>query len=429
MCKFKDIIRSGYEDFKAQKKKNRISFALIVISLLIFVGVNSAITSILKSVNATIYYPQARIAVHSFLEADGDVYEKAKEYFKNDKRVRDVFKTADYTQVSWKGVEEHFGEDEVNIGVESFCAPIAEYVKGGQVEELEIGEALVPKDIYGLGTFKENESYDGENFVGETIELTYQDIYGSDMKTYTFKVVGTYDNVSTKLDDDAIYVNPEIMEEFNYLSYQMEVADYENFVGQITDMGVSADSYVVEYNKKIGIYVSEKYDIDEVLEDINEETGMYFNKVVSISEETYSFYAYIVYVANMVSFLLLVVAFLNIVISSMNEVKSRKWEFALKMSMGYTYRDILAIFSVEKGINMLKSLVVSVVAIGVLCAVGTFDFSHLMGRYNGLMSFTLDVKYVLLATLLVTIAAFSGVISGRNGLKNISVAETLKSGD
>ena len=127
--------------------------------------------------------------------------------------------------------------------------------------------------------------------------------------------------------------------------------------------------------------------------------------------------------------MLLVVAFFNIVISSMNEVKMRNWEFALKLSMGYTYKDIVFIFFVEKLINMLKSLVVSVSVIAGLSLVATIIFKNFIGRYGSMVNFGLDIKYVLLSMCLVAIAALSGVISSKNSIDSIEVAKVLKSGD
>lgn len=429
MCKFKDIIKSGYEDFHAQKKRNRISFVLIMMSLLVFVGVNSAVNSIVKCANSTIYYPEARIAMCTYMEEDGDVLAQVKEFFKDDKRVKDVFKTADYTEMKWQNTQEYFGVDEVQVEIESFCTPILDYVDKNSIKELEYDEVLVPKYIYEFGKYDEHTYYDGKKLVGKTIELVYCDFGGKEIKTFEVKIVGTYDNIATRIGGDSIFVNQDFLEEVYMLSYGAELSNTEDFKQEMIEMGMDPDTYVVNLQRKVGIYISEKYDIDEVLSDIHNETGLYFSKSIAVSEETYGFYGYVAFVANLVSFMLLIIAFLNIVISSINEVKARKWEFALKLSMGYTYKDIISIFFVEKVVNMLKSFVVSLVIIAVFSGAATLILHKLLGRYGRILSFGLDVKYVALAIGLVIVAAFSGVISGRNSIKNIEVAEVLKSGD
>ncbi len=429
MCKLKDILKSGYEDFCSQKKKNRLSFLLMMFSLLIFVGVNSAVNSILKGVNATIYYPEARVATLTYSAEDGDMYEKVKELFKDDDRIEDVFKMADYTVVDWMNTQEYFGEEQIEIKIESFCTPILEYVEQEDIKRLEYNEILIPKYLYDIGKYDEKSYYDGDKLVGKTIELVYNDYNGEEMKSFEVEIVGTYDNVATRVGSDSLYANEEFIDDLNTLSYEAELAYADEYKKDLEEMGMGPDSYVVNVEKKVGIYINKKYDISQVLSDISEETGIYFSQGITVSDETYSFYGYITFVANIVSFMLLVVAFFNIVISSMNEVKMRNWEFALKLSMGYTYKDIVFIFFVEKLINMLKSLVISVGIIAVISLVATVIFKNFMGRYGSMVNFGLDIKYVLLSMCLVAIAALSGVISSKNSIDSIEVAKVLKSGD
>lgn len=287
----------------------------------------------------------------------------------------------------------------------------------------------MPRYIYQLGKYDEKTYYDGEKLVGKSIQLVLNDFYGEPMKNFQVKVVGTYDNMETRISEDSLYVNQDFIEDIRKMDFDMEIAYADEFRREAEAMGMDPNTYNPVYEQRVGIYVNTKYDIDEVLKDINEETGLHFTKNISVEVETEGFFGYIAFVANVVSFLLLVIAFLNIVISSMNEVKSREWEFALKLSMGYTYKDIIKIFFVEKAINMAKSLLVSLTIVFIGCIGGTMIIDIIAGRYSSMLGFSLDIEYAILALMLVIIAAFSGVISAKNSIRNVEVAQVLKSGD
>lgn len=437
MCRFLDIIKTGYLDNKTQRKRNRISLILMVLSLIIYIGVNSTVNSINSSIHDIMYAPEARALVTFFVPeydgVDGKTFEEYKremtEYFKGDERVKDVYFFMEDTLVEWCNVKEVFGEEKVSVTINSFCEPMLEFSDDKDLSEPKYNEVIIPKYIYDIGAYDKYTCFDGDELIGENITIKYTDSYGEGTKEYNLKVIGTYDNIRARYSGCHLLLNEDLTKEICEYEYSIAKKNEQAIKQELEDMGISPDSYEEVLIYRLGLYISEDYDMGDMLDYMMAEFGVAGVTYVSLDDNLQSYFGYIINIANVVSFMLLIIALINIVISSINEVKDRKWEFALKMSMGYKRSDIVKIFFVEKFVNMLKALLISLVLVAIYGMAATYVYQELMEYWKKVYVISVDWGIFAIAFLLVSIAAFIGVLVARISINSINVAESLKSGE
>ena len=437
MCKFWDIVKSGWLDNRTQRKRNRISMILMVLSLLIYIGVNSTVNSVNSSIHDILNSLQARVLTTGYVPEYDDTenmnfdkyMETLEEYFSDDERVRDVFFQIEDTTVSWLDTKDWLKEDDVQIIANAFYKPVLDFSEDSRLKAPEYGEVIIPKYIYGLGVYDNYTYFPGDDLIGKIIKIRYKDTYGAGHKDYKLKVIGTYDNIKSRVMGCHIFINSdmarEIMEYQNQRDYEYE----EIYRQELEDMGLPPESYEASLQYKVGIYVSEDYEISKMQEELRNELGIAGWENITLDDELQSYFKYIVYVGNIVSFMLLFIAIINMIISSLNEVKDRKWEFALKMAMGYKRNDVVKIFFVEKLINMIKALIISLILLLVYSGIATYAIQELMEYWKKTYVIRLDGVAILISFVLVTISAFMGILAARISINSINVAETLKEGD
>lgn len=437
MCKFWDIVKSGILDNKTQRKRNRISLLLMILSLIVYIGVNSTVNSVNSSIHDILCAVPSRQLVTSYVpeyddseDMSFDKYVKnLEEYFKGDERVKDIFFFIEDTRVDWLDTNEYFKEDNVEIIVNSFCKPILEYSEDMDLKEPEYGEVIIPKYIYDLGVYDKYTYFSGDDLIGETITIRYTDTCNDGYKEYELKVIGTYDNIKSRFMGCHIFVNEDLCKELVEYEYQILSKHEESYKQELEELGLPSEEYEEILTYRVGIYVSEDYEIGDFNKELISELGINGLQYISLDDELQSYFKYIVFIGNIVSFMLLLIAITNIIISSLNEVKDRKWEFALKMAMGYKRNEIVKIFFVEKFVNMIKALCISLGLLLVYSGIATYVIQELMEYWKKTYVISIDIKVTLVSIVLVTVAAFVGVLAARLSIESINVAETLKSGD
>lgn len=438
MCKFWDIVKSGWLDNKTQRKRNRISLLLMVVSLLIYIGVNSTVNSINSSVHDILYGLQARVLNFIYVPEYDDsedmnceiFFEKIEKYFENDDRVEDVFFQLQDTIVKWQNTKEYFNVESAEIVMDAFYESVLKYSDDKDLKEPKYDEVIIPKYIYDVGAYDCYNCFYGDELIGETITIRYEDLTGGEgYKEYEFKVIGTYDNVRARSMGCHIYVNSQVAKEIIDYNYELELANQEAYREELEAMGIPGDSYEASLQYPIGISVSEDYELDMMQKDLRDELDLSVYKSITLDDELQSYFKYVVLVGNIVAFMLLVVAVINIIISSLNEIKDRKWEFALKMAMGYKRNDVVKIFFFEKLINMIKALIIAVALILLYSGISTYAIQELMEYWKKTYVISIDLRAVLVSFVLVVMSALMGVLAARISINSINVTETLKSGD
>lgn len=426
--KCKDIISSGIQDLKAQRKKNRVSFLLIFLSLIVYIGVNSTMDSIKNGIYDGTKGNKDRFLYVSTSDTWETAYEYTQKKYGDDERVEEiVVGILGMPFFYLQDAEELFGVEEQELSISTFYEPIFDYGYKGEKREPEYDEIILPRYIYDMGIYTDKQYLNCDKLIGETLTFKYK-IWdcGEDVE-YKLKVIGTYDNISVAYSDLGIIGNRQFTRDIFDLQYTY--AD-EYF---IKEYGEIDDSFYREY--AVLMFIKQGYDIDEVCREMNAaavddtDDSIHITTHVWHSEDITSYYDYIAMMGTIISFMILIIAVINIIISSISEVKHRKWEFALKMSMGYRRKDIISIFAVEKIVNVLKALGVALVTLLLYSVVLTYYYKNLMEFWKRSYIIKIAAGDVIIGMVLVVMAAMMGVITARFLIGNIKIAETLKSGD
>lgn len=408
-----DVVKCGLQDLKAHKSKNRISFMLIFLAIVVYIGVNSTMESIERGgydiVNGTV--------TRSLVYEDDDKSNEEKlsyaiDKFGNDKRVKNIFLSwGDYLLMT--ETEEFFGIPSYNVREVNFFKEILDYDYKGEKKEPAYDEVILPRYFYDIGVYTEYSCANSDELIGKTITFK-SDRSGA---KYDMKVIGTYNNITHRVGWDEIYVN----EEFSIDCKK----DYYLYVkGQKYNENPPANVIILlEYGYNSSEVCEEFHNIVYYESDMS---GAVFQKIQR-SEEVVGYNNYIITIGNMVSLMLLFVAVVNIMISSISEVNLRKWEFALKMSMGYRKRYLVAIFAVEKIANALKALMVSVLVLWVYSTVLTYYYQNIEVYWKRGYMISISGKNVLFAMILSVVAALTGVFVSRLIIRNVKIAKALKS--
>ncbi len=425
MCKFIDIIKCGLEDLKAQKKRNRISLILVFLSLITYIGVNSYINSINNSIEASMNALDARVASYNVeegcLEQDLAMLHSL---YDDDERIKEIFQCVPHTTIKWIDASDVLYVNASDISINACYGAVFEYGYKGEEKIPDECEIIMPRYLCEVGIYDEKNMGDGDALIGQKIKLKYITDSGLYSKQYEFEVIGTYDNILSRSVGCIGFVNYQIPLELRELNYD----DEEKNIDEILEID---PNYKVIRGKYIGIYVAEGYDIDEVIKDISKDTDGKVNllkhRIINPTVEGY--YQYIMQIGNIISVMLLIIAIINISISSLNEVRDRKWEYSLKMSMGYTKRDIVGIFFVEKLANLMKALILVIFTVGVYCLVATYISQHYLEYWKREYVYTIYPVNVIIAMILIIMAGLIGTLVAKNAIGDINIAKELKSGE
>lgn len=377
---------------------------LIFLAIVVFVGVNSTMDSIRRGgydvVNGT---NTRKLLYENYAQTEEEELSYIIDKFGDDKRVKNIYLSwSSYATMT--GTQDLIGVPTKSIRLHTFHTEILDYGYKGEKKQLEYDEVILPRYIYDAGVYTEYTYADTNGLIGKKITI----IVGKEKKEYNLKVIGNYDNAAYANGGDIVYVNGKFAKECRKENNNQS----QGKVSIILEYGYDAAKIRDEFHK----IVYEESDMTASVTQAN-----------TISEENIGFYNYAITVGNLVSLMLLFVAVVNIMISSITEVAHRKWEFALKMSMGYRKKHLIAIFMVEKVVNALQALIVSVIVLGVYSTVLTYYYKNLEIYWKRGYVISISAEKVMIAMILSVLAALTGVLVSRIIIKNIKISKVLKS--
>ena len=427
-CRFTDIICIGAQDLRAQKKKNRISFLLVFLSLVIYIGVNSTIESMQRNTNDILEKPEGRLLVLPEPEGENSYSTLLKERYADDERIENIFVSVPIREVTWENCSEILYQDEEEVNLRFAYDQMLDYISKGEKRIPEKNEIIIPKYLYNMGVYDQYTYADGDELIGKKITLTYTSSIEEYTKTYEFEVIATYDNVRMCENGDLFFANVEIGLEVEQLCYEEALERYnENIKYMVGEIEPAEE--VIQHNVRTFVYVSLGYDVEEVRNQIYDESGIMMSVNRRVSQDIIFYYNYVAVVGNVIAVSLLMVAVINIIISSISEVSRRKWEFALKISMGYRRSDIIKIFFVEKFLNLLKALALALFVIAAYSLVATYAMQNLLEFWKRAYTIMISPMNVMVSILLIFMASLIGVIVGRISINKINVVKELKAKD
>lgn len=428
MCKTLDIIKTGIKDIKNHRKSNVISFLLIFISLIVYLGVNSHSRSITNEINKSVNFFEGRIVVALLYE---DEYEETLSYFKelygDDERVREIREYAYTRLVEWKDTMDILYVESTKFPIFGFYEAVLDFDYKGEKREPKKDEIILPRYICDIGIYDTTNIGNADELIGETIVVEYSSLDRRDTREYEFKVIGTYDNLEARMSDYKGIVNTQIMLDIKDIEDKAEELAEEELKIELGDDYDEGYEYIKD--RLFSVYVKEGYDVDEFIKEVGDKTNhrVHFSRNKEIVGSVEGYYKYIIVIGSIVSLMLLFIGIINIIVSSINEVKSRKWEFALKMSMGYTKRDIILTFFVEKFVNLVKALLLAIFTVGLYCIIITYISRNFLEYWKRGYLYIIYPDNMLIALFLVFIAGLIGVLVARLGINEINIAKELKS--
>lgn len=432
MCSIKDIISAGFQDLKAWKKRNRISLILFFLTLVVYIGINSYVNTIEEDCYVVENTLASRICT-VLLGSEQEVQEfcdMMNDNYGDDERVREVLPMSLHTFVKWVDAKEILYVQNATMDIRSCFEAVLDYDYKGEKRIPKENEIIAPRYLCDIGMYDSKNLGDGDELIGRTIKVNFETSRGLYNKEYEFKVIGTYDNIKTRDAGNIFYVNPQIPVDLKNLQNDEDIEEIDEIMEELTEE--LGEEIVLESQRKyyVGVYVNEGYDIDAFIDELYKENEKYFMGRYRFVEPTLvSYYSYIRFVGNIISMMILIVAIINIIISSINEVNDRKWEFALKMSMGYRKKDIVSIFFVEKLVNLIKALALATFIVFLFCVEATYISRNFLEYWKRDYVYTLSFGNIAIAVVLIIFAGLIGTLVANAKIGQIEIASELKAGE
>lgn len=425
-----DIFKCGIIDLNSQKKKNRISFILIFLSIIIYVGVNSTIDGTVRGINDKLSGHDARI-LYMYGEGDAEVeYQLLIDKFGDYECVQEIYTgVTNYGAMRWYDVEDFLGVNKQGILISSSYESLLNYDYKGEKRLPEYNEVILPRYMYSMGIYDEFSYANCDELIGETLIFKNEAFY-EESEEYKLKVIGTYDNLTKMYHNNMIFVNEDFLMDMMWI-YGENMVKYHQEIGETW----MTDDYAVP-DKCVYIFVKEGYNINEICKKMDSIMKEEFNDddqviypLCYLDPEVEGVYYYAKAVGNIVSAVLLFLAIINIAISSITEAKNREWEFALKMAMGYRREDIIKIFAVEKVLNVIKALCTAVFILFLYTNALTYYNQNMEEYWKRSWVITVDLKSSLIALVIIVFTALLGVVFAKESINKINISKTLKAGE
>lgn len=211
--KIKSLAGLVRKNNKGRKKYKKLVSFLMIVCFIICTAVDWTIISLKKSMEDIAEKPLARQLEVMDNTKEGELYQQLKDGLEQEAGVGDVTWLIPFTQSAWNNTEEILYQKNVDIMLAAFFSGIKEYIISGDKEKLEKGEILIPEYIYGLGDLSNYEYISGKELIGKQISISVTNYNLNTEDTYTFDVVGTYDNICSSCMNDLFFINDEEADE------------------------------------------------------------------------------------------------------------------------------------------------------------------------------------------------------------------------
>lgn len=415
-------IKIAVKDGQSQKRYTRATLMFLMLSLVVFVGVNCIVGSVKDSVESLLEKPRGRVLC--FVDTAEKV-DMLYEYLRNDytgqDALGDVFYSSPDVTMYWQDSREYVQDSGVVISGYSFFDTMLEYHCDGECRKPQEGEVVLPKYLYDTGIYNNVNYYDTESLVGKEITISMDGAQGTREETLT--VIGTYDNIQSQMFSTFLFNDGQIKNwylENNVLTesdieFQREYMDEEQraYVEQCIEEEYHGDesAFWQDYigaQPYVCVYVNPGYDMDEFADEILEEMDMLGIRETTLDDSLVLYLDFLILAGNLVSGLLLMTTLVNIMLMTSTEVNRREKEFALRRAQGFLQRDISLIMVIEKLFSFGLATAGAIAIVGVLICCGNYVIDQLFPFYLRYVTLAYDRKVLAVAVL----CAFTGVASG-----------------
>lgn len=279
-------------------------------------------------------------------------------------------------------------------------------IAGRSFYDDEKNVCIVPKKFYlfDMNEYDKEKSIDGESLIGKSIEITYYSYeyiensapIKKDKYTKTLKVIGVYDQDENMMNVNECYIN------FSDISDIMDIRLEGNNYSGMDTQGVTA---IVDSSLNVNQVVEtlESMDLRVIVRSVVNE------KLIKIINLTSIF----------VSSVIMIIAFINITISSIKSIEERRYEIGMLKAIGYNRKNIIGILVIENIIIGIAAFIITIIiSLIAILLVREKIFSNNISLKSIGLDLNLNTSMVSLIIALV-VPVLSGIIcSGKITKKN-----------
>lgn len=420
----KSVFSIALLDEKSRRKRTRLLFILTTATLTVFLLVNSLVESLIEGIQNIVYQPYGRVVS---IIADTYTYEdemrKLEEKYGESDEIEQIFWHIYSRSVTWLD-SELVGTHTQTVEFVTAVDELEQYLLEGKAKPGQ-GEILVPKYLYDVGGFGKYSCADGSELLGKTLTFEVKNVYRKDeTREYSYKVAGVYDNVNSGTGGASFCINEMDAFELDcFYGYRTE----ESIREEMETYGIPEEGYEnMHWQHAIGFYVSQDYDLQEVMDKIRIDTGKDVHFFVTPAKDIIDYYEFIIFLGNIIVFMLGITAVLVLVISIFRDLRERKGQFALRYAFGYSRGMQFASYVLEKIWILGQSCVAGITVTVVAVLAGNYIIQHIAPFYKRNIDLYLHWNEVFTAVCVVVCGVIFCILVSAPGILGIHPAKTLK---
>lgn len=413
-------------DGECRKKSTGILFYMVVLSLLIFLTVNSLISSIINSIEDIIHKPYGRmVSILTGIDTYEDEMEYYQEVFSEESGIGEIFWHTSTMEVRWNN-SDILGMQDQNVMVTTKIKAMDDYPADGSTL-LEKGEILIPKYLYGMGDYNNYTYADGGMLVGQQLIMTVKNQYTEEKREYSFKVAGTYDNVRASTGNNLFCL---------YEDDALEIYEFVNCYGEDEYIKETLRGYGMEDDKEaydslrqrhyIGFYINEGYSVSDVCDKIEKVSGEVCFPFYGKNETLIIYYEFVIYLSNIIVMILGTAAVIILVVLIVRDLKSRYGQIALRYACGYSIGLQTLSFIIEKIEVLIKSALTAIITTVILLIAGNYIIQNVLPFYDRSITLNIDWGTMLIVIASIVAGSLVCIICSLSGMRKLNITETLK---
>lgn len=421
-----ELFRLALLDYKSQKKHSRMLLVLMSIAIIVFLSIHSLAGSVKDNLTDIIYTPFGReflIWIEARDEA-GYWTEKSKieEALAGEECIGDIVIHMGLTPAVWNDIK-----GKKDISFTAYISTLEKYTMSGEKGAPQKGEIVIPEYMYNMGNKNEYQCINGSDYVGKTIHITVKAFYGDEKKDYSFKVKGTFDNIRSMCNGNMFCLSEEdALEVYQYYGLTGEKEFIENIRLEYPDEENSFyDALKLQFNMAIGVKTGYDFETSgKIIEKAFPNSGL----STFFLEDTngISYMEFIIFLSDIMSLLLAIAAIVSMILIFAADMRRRKYDFALRYSLGYTAAKQTLLYGIEKLIIFMKAVIIAVF-ITVLCIVGgNYMIQNIAPFYRRSIVLAFDWKITAITLAAVFICCIVCVLCAAFKIRKISMARVLK---
>lgn len=377
---FTEVFAIARTDKKAYRHRTRGVFFLILISMTIFLVVNMLFSYVIDGAESIMNKPYGRTVSIIVNSADKESeMEQICDSLDSMEAVGQIFWHIAVQEVKWENAN-IIGVTREKIQLASSIDAMQDYVTEGSAR-LQQGEILVPKYLYDIGIYDDYHYADGSELIGTTVDITVNNRYTDETKSYSFVVAGVYDNIEAKCSSDIFCLSQEdALNIFEYINCYQEEIYIEELANQY---GIENKEELEDLKSPhyVGLYIKTGYDMQTVMAQIEEKTGESVFLFMRSDEVLVEYYDFIRYMCNFLMGMFLFLAALVILAAFWKDINERKEQMALRMTLGYTLKLQMFSFLLEKLQLFLKAVLCSLFLDVCFIFAGNYIIQHWLAFY------------------------------------------------